>query len=59
MNHTMVDLEDTHAQVGDEVVVISDNPDDFNSFNQIAERHDLFVYSLLSSLASDIKRVLV
>lgn len=59
MNHTMVDLTDVLANVGDEIIVFSDNPDDPNSFNQIAERYGLFVYSLLTSLAPDIRRVLV
>jgi alanine racemase len=59
MNHTMVDLGDTSAEAGDEVIVFSNDPKDQNSFNNIAEKHELFVYSLTTGLASDIRRVLI
>lgn len=59
MNHTMVDLKNMDAKVGDEVVVVSNDPEDQNSFNQIAEQHNLFVYALMTKLASDVRRVMV
>lgn len=59
MNHTMVDITGTSAEVGDEVVVFSDNPKDENSMNNIAEHHGLFVYELTTRLAADVRRILV
>lgn len=59
MNHTMISLEDTNAQVGDRVVVISDDPAAPNSVSNIASVHDLFSYTHLTSLSPDLRRVLV
>lgn len=59
MNHTMVDISGTSAKVGDEVVVFSDNPDDKNSVDNIAENFGLFDYALTTRLAADVRRVLV
>ncbi|HTH71777.1 MAG TPA: alanine racemase C-terminal domain-containing protein, partial [Candidatus Pristimantibacillus sp.] len=59
MNHTMVSLEGLHAAVGHEVVVYSNNPKDRNSIDSIAAEHNLFNYTLLTSLSSDVRRVMV
>ncbi len=59
MNHTMVDISSVLAKVGDEVVVYSDNLEDENSLNSVAEQHGLFVYELSAGLSADIRRVLV
>jgi alanine racemase len=59
MNHTIISLEGTTAQVGDRVTVYSDNPKQPNSFDNIARSHKLFNYSLLTSLSSDVRRTLV
>jgi alanine racemase len=59
MNHTMISLDGIDAQVGDEVVVYSDNPNDRNAIDQIATHYNLFGYNLLTALNSDVRRVLV
>lgn len=59
MNHTMVDVTESKAQIGDEVLIFSDNPDDKNSLNIVAERHKLFIYELPTKLSADVRRILV
>ena len=59
MNHTMISLEKTNAQVGDEVIVIDNNPEAPNSVEQICLRHTLFPYALLTGLSSSIRRVII
>jgi len=58
MNHTMINLQDTDAQVGTEVTVYSSDPHDKNAIDTIASDHKLFNYSLLTSLSADIRRTL-
>lgn len=59
MNHTMISLEGIDAKVGDRVVVYSDNPADKNAVDAIAQKYGLFNYAILTSLSSDVRRVLV
>lgn len=59
MNHTIIDLESTNAQVGDEVIVYSNKAQDENSIGSIAAHHGLFAYSLLTDLSPDVRRYLV
>lgn len=59
MNHTMFDLEGTDAQVGDEVVVYSENPEAKNSVAKVAASHGLSPYELLSNLSPTVRRQLV
>jgi alanine racemase len=59
MNHAMISLEGTSAQIGDRIEIISNHPDDPNSIQNIARDHDLFNYQLLTSLSNDIRRQLV
>lgn len=59
MNHTMIDIDNTNLKVGDEVTVISDNKLDPNSIEQIARRHKLFSYELLTGLSSSVRREIV
>ncbi len=59
MNHTMINLDGVKAEVGDEVIVYSDNPDDRNAIDRIAAGQGLFNYSLLTGLSPDVRRVLV
>ena len=59
MNHSMISLEGINAKVGDEVVIYSDNPANANAIDNIAAEHGLFNYNLLTSLSSDVRRVLV
>jgi alanine racemase len=58
MNHTMVDMSQADAQVGDEVTVISNQPGDRASIESIAAQHDLFSYELLAHLATDTRRII-
>lgn len=59
MNHTMISLDGIDAKVGDKVVVYSNDPNDQNSIDGIAQAHGLFNYHLLTSLSRDVRRVLV
>jgi len=59
MNHTMINLDGTTANVGDEAIVYSNNPSDKNAIDNIAHEHNLFNYSLLTSLSPDVRHVLV
>jgi alanine racemase len=59
MNHTMINLENTGAQVGSEVVIYSNNPSDANTVDNIAKTYGLFNYNLLTALSSDTRRVIV
>lgn len=59
MNHTMISLEETDAQVGDEIVIMSKKPGAPNSIEQVCLRHSLFSYSLLTGLSSSIRREII
>lgn len=59
MNHTIISLENTIAQIGDKVIMLSDEPAAPNSVATIAQGHDLFTYSHLTALNPDLRRVLV
>jgi alanine racemase len=59
MNHTMISLDGIQAEVGDKVVVYSNNPADKNAIDTIAAEHNLFNYNLLTALSHDVRRVLV
>lgn len=59
MNHTMINLDAVDAGVGDTVVVYSNNPEDKNSIDAIAEAYGLFNYAILTALSHDVRRVLV
>ena len=58
MNHTMINLDGVEAEVGDKVVVYSSNPKDKNAVDTIAHDYSLFNYAILTSLNSDVRRVL-
>jgi alanine racemase len=57
MNHTMIDLGETKAQEGTEIIVYSNDPTARNSISRIADEHDLFNYNLLTALSPDVRRV--
>lgn len=59
MNHAMIELPDDALAVGDEVTVISADPGAPNTAANIARDHDLFAYSLLTGIASSIRRYIV
>ena len=59
MNHTMVNLEHVEAQIGDKVIVYSNDPADRNAIDQVAAAHKLFNYNLLTALSPDVRRTLV
>ena len=59
MNHTMIDITDRDVQVGEEVVVYSNNPGDKNNVDHIAHDHKLFNYAILTALSHDVRRILV
>lgn len=59
MNHTMIDLSQSHAKAGDRVVLISANPASKNCVVKICQAHDLFSYELLVKLSPAIRRRVV
>ena len=59
MNHTMVDLGASGAGVGDEVTVFSGDHTQPNAIAHIAADHGLFAYTLLTGIASSIRRKIV
>jgi alanine racemase len=59
MNHAMIDLGDTAAQVGDEVVVISDDPTSPLCIEQLEKEFGLFSYQLLVGINQNLRRVIV
>lgn len=58
MNHTLLNLEGTNVQAGDEVVVYSSRRQDKNSIDSVAEAYGLFSYGLLAGLSPDVRRIL-
>lgn len=59
MNITMIDLDGVTAQIGDEVVIYSNNATDRNTVNATADTYGLFSYSLLTRLSPDVRRILL
>jgi alanine racemase len=59
MNHTMIRLGVAKLKVGDEVTVISRDPSQPNSIEQICNDLNLFNYYLITKLSSSIRRVIV
>lgn len=59
MNHTMISLEGVDASKGDGVIVYSNDPTDLNAIDHLATAHNLFNYSLLAGLNSNVRRQLV
>jgi alanine racemase len=56
MNHTMLDLGKSGLQVGDEVTVISSEPDKPNSVAGLQRKHGLFPYTTLTGLDGSVRR---
>ena len=59
MNHTMISLDGIDTNVGDTVVVYSNDRKDRNAIGNIAHEYGLFNYAVLTSLNSSVRRVLV
>lgn len=59
MNHMMIDISDTVAKVGDEVIIISNNPKINISLEKICNTHRLFNYGLLAGLSGNIRRTII
>lgn len=59
MNHTMISLEHTSLQVGDEVTVISANPALPNSSYRLQKDHGLSPYIAMTGLSSTMRRQIV
>lgn len=59
MNHTMINLNETVAKPGDEVVVFSSGQKDKNSVDNAANSLGLFNYNLLTALSPDVRRMLI
>jgi alanine racemase len=60
MNHTVIDLSDVNIPAGEnEVVVISNNPDQPMSIQRLCQEHQLFAYTFLVGINAANRRVLV
>lgn len=59
MNHTMIDLKDLPLGVGDEVILISNDPAAKNSIQRICQDHTLFNYGLATNISSSVRRRIV
>lgn len=59
MNHTMIDITDSKAGYGDEVTIISSDPDDQLSLTNICTDNGLFSYGLLVGLNQNIRRTII
>ncbi len=59
MNHTMIDVTDLGAEVGDEVVVIGADRGEAVSVESVCARHDLFSYELMVRLQGSLRRRIV
>lgn len=59
MNHTIIDLTGTDLGVGDGVTVISDDPAQPNSVQQMWLNQGIFAYSLPAKLSADLRRTVV
>ncbi len=59
MNHTMVDIRQSGAQVGDTVTIISSDPNSAYSVVALCRTHHLFIYSFLAGLNEHIRRSIV
>ena len=59
MNHTMVRLDDTEINVGDEVTIISPDKHSKVSVNNICDEHKLFNYGLLVGLNQNVRRRII
>ncbi len=58
MNHLMVDITNTQVAFNDTVVVMSANPKDPNSVDQISSIHGIFNYLLLVQINENFKRII-
>lgn len=59
MNHTMIDISQSGAQVGDTVTVISSDPNSTYNVVALCRTHHLFMYGLLVGLNEHIRRSIV
>jgi alanine racemase len=59
MNHTMINLDNVNATVGNKVIVYSNCSNDKNAIDNIATTFGLFNYNLLTAISSDVRRTLV
>jgi len=57
MNLTCIDAKHLDLKIGDEVIVISENPADKNSIENIAQTIDTISYEVLVKISSSIRRV--
>jgi len=59
MNLCCLNLENQLARVGDEVQIVSDNPNDFNSVRAISELIGTIPYEFLAKIQTSIRREIV
>lgn len=59
MNHTMIDISQTDAKVGDHVSIVSSRRSDPNSVEQMGNRFGPFFYEAVTGLSSSIRRIIV
>ena len=59
MNHTMIDITNSEAKSGDEIIIISSDPRNRLSINRICQDNKLFSYGLMSGLNQNIRRTII
>ncbi len=59
MNHTIIDLGDTPANTGSEIILISHDPTALNSVQNISAKHGLYIYTLVTQINENIRRVII
>lgn len=59
MNHTMINLDNSKAKQGDEVLFISSDRSSRANVEAIARLHQIFSYSLLVGLNQNVRRIIV
>ncbi len=60
MNHTIIDIDSSpNSNVGDQVIVVSNDNKDINSISNLSNMEGLFSYSLMTGLSESTKRIIV
>jgi alanine racemase len=59
MDQIVIDCGDDDVKVGDEVVLLGRQGDEFISANELAERLDTIAYEIFTMIATRVARVVV
>jgi len=59
MDQIVVDCGDDEVKIGDDVVLLGQQGDEFISANELAERLDTIAYEIFTMIATRVARVVV